>query len=290
MKDLPLVSVGIPAFNAEKFIAIAVQSVLLQTYTNFELIVINDGSTDHTEQVLKRFSDPRLRIISDGTNKGLIARLNEMANLSKGDFFVRMDADDIMFPCRIERQIQFLMKNPQVAVCCSSAVSIDKNNKVLGLKKAVAPGNRKDVLSGIFPVHPTVCGRMSFFRKYPYREGFFQMEDKELWYRSIEENKFGCIAEPLLFYREDSIPNSGKHKRMYKGLQKFVQEYIKNPEDAKSILNKSRQKYLIYRILETFGLESIIIKRRFQNIKSTESYDEILRRINERNKNISSGA
>jgi len=103
-QEKPLISIGIPFFNAEKYLALAIQSVLHQTYTHWELHLVGDGSSDHSLNIAKAYEvkDARIKVISDGENHGLPARLNELSDIANGCFYCRMDADDMMFPNRLE--------------------------------------------------------------------------------------------------------------------------------------------------------------------------------------------
>lgn len=270
------VTVGIPIYNAEKFLSAAINSVLQQTYTDFTLLLVNDGSTDTSLDIIKKYAeiDSRIVVVNDGVNKGLIARLNEMVQMANSKYFVRMDADDIMFPERLEKQLHLFEEFPETDLCSSSAISIDKNNQVLGIKIAKLPKNKQEVLKGVFPIHPTVMATTSFFKKHPYQTGFHQMEDMELWYRTVDTNTFAIIEKPLLFYREDSTKNSSKHKKMYNGLEKFVETYLNDDTVlSKQILKNSKNKYLIYKILEFFNLEKFLFNRRFEVLPEKSHYE-----------------
>ena len=112
----PLVSIGISVYNCQATIGSAFRSILNQTYENWELILIDDGSQDDTLTIIKQFNDDRIRIYSDGRNRGLPGRLNEAVALSQGKYFARMDGDDICYPTRLASQVDFLEKNPGATV------------------------------------------------------------------------------------------------------------------------------------------------------------------------------
>ena len=139
MNDLEsstLLSVGIPFYNAEQYLDFAIQSVLAQSYENWELILLDDGSTDDSLRIANKFTkiDKRIRVISDGENKKLPYRLNQLITESKGDFFARMDADDLMHPNRLEKQLRFLENNTKYDLVSSGLISIDNANKVQGYR------------------------------------------------------------------------------------------------------------------------------------------------------------
>ena len=109
-----LVSIGMTVYNTSEYIEDAIKSILKQTYTNWELIVINDGSTDDTLDKIKKIKDNRIKIFSDSQNKGIAKRLNECIEASSGDYFARMDGDDIMVPYRLEQQVKYLEEHKDV--------------------------------------------------------------------------------------------------------------------------------------------------------------------------------
>src|SRR5688500_8514963 len=109
----PLVSVLMPVYNAEAYVSEAIQSILQQTYKNFEFLIINDGSTDNSEKLINTFSDSRIRYIRNSENIKLVATLNKGIDLSVGKYLVRMDADDISLPERLQKQVDFMETHPE---------------------------------------------------------------------------------------------------------------------------------------------------------------------------------
>ncbi len=185
-KSTVLITVGIPVYNGERFIYKAIKSVLDQTYTNFELIVTDDGSADNTLQILNSFNDPRLKVVSDGKNRGIAYRLNQQIEMAQGEYFVRMDGDDLMFPYRLEKQVGVLNSDPEVDVVGGQAVIIGEENELLGKRnvdKCNYKGDNDYFLSARF-IHPTVAGRIEWFKKWRYRDEMSGNEDLDLWIRS----------------------------------------------------------------------------------------------------------
>lgn len=204
-----LLTVGIPVFNGEEYIRESIQSVLDQTYTDFELIVTDDGSTDGTMEIVRSFADPRLKILCDGSHKGLAIRLNEQIAMARGEYFVRMDADDVMLPQRLERQSKFVSLHPDTDVVGSSAIVVDEKGMPIGWRGACEwqrnAGRTVENLSYVKSrsfMHPTVMGRTEWFRKYYYNPACEGCEDLDLWARSSETSNFYNICEPLLLYRD----------------------------------------------------------------------------------------
>lgn len=200
-----LVTIAIPIYNAEQYLSNAILSVLNQTYKNWILYLINDGSTDGSLSIMQEYAekDNRIVIINDGLNRGLISRLNQSVQLCTSKYYARMDADDIMCIRRIEEQVKFLEEHSKVDVCGTSIMTINSDNKIIG--SGLSEGN----VSGF--IHPTVMGKTSWFKSNPYAEWALRAEDFELWSRTAKHSSFYSIGKPLLFYREFGIPTFKKY-------------------------------------------------------------------------------
>lgn len=216
---MPLISVVLPAYNARKFIEQAVQSILDQSFSDFELLVIDDGSTDGTTEILKAITDPRLRLIRHKTNCGLIHVLNEGIAEAKGEFIARMDADDIAEPGRLETQVQFLEKHPQIGIVGSAIRIIDCNGD-MG-QTYLFPESHVLVewsMSFFCPIaHPTVMVRASVIRQHGgYSFNAIHAEDYDLWTRMSITTQFANLTTPLLRLRkhEDSVTQTAKQKHL----------------------------------------------------------------------------
>lgn len=215
MENHKLVTIAIPFYNSEKYLSDAISSVINQTYTNWELLLMDDNGTDSSKMIAEEFAskDKRIKVMSDGENHGLPSRLNESVSLAKGEFYVRMDDDDIMAVDRLETQIKYLMHHPDVDVVGSSAMIIDDKNKVI----------RSSDMSGITTgfIHPTVCGKTEWFRRNKYNEKCRRCQDRELWLRTANNSTFYNIERPLLFYREFGIPSLKKNLKAHQA-QRFI--------------------------------------------------------------------
>ncbi|SMC47917.1 glycosyltransferase family 2 protein [Chryseobacterium sp. YR221] len=265
MNDNILVSIAIPMFNAEKFLKFTLNSILNQSHTNFELIITDDGSTDKSVEIVKSFNDSRIKLYVDGLNKGISYRLNQQIDLVKGKYFIRMDADDIMFSNRLEKQIDFLENNPDVDVVGSSAVIIGDLNEVIGFRLAQIPPSYEDALKTITFIHPTVAGKTEWFKKYKYDEELIGAEDFDLWLRSRENSVFKIIEEPLLFYRD---PLKFKLKTYLFRLKQQRKIFRKNPYltnhpfKQKKMILTSYLKSNLALLINTVGLDNYYIARR----------------------------
>lgn len=199
----PAISVLLPVYNAEPFLAEAIESILRQSHSDFEFIIINDGSTDQSLEIASIYAakDKRIILISR-ENKGLIRTLNEGLELAKGKYIARMDADDISHPERIQKQLYFMEKNPDIIVSGTALSILGDNNKVW-----VPPiGNVRIRANHIFAssiFHPTAIIRIASIREYnlKYDETKVDAEDYDLWVRASQYGKLGNISDVLLQYR-----------------------------------------------------------------------------------------
>jgi len=200
----PLITAAIPVFNAGKYLRLAVLSIVKQTFTDWELLIIDDGSTDNALQDITDIRDARIRIFRDGENRGLATRLNEVIDLARGQYLTRMDQDDVSYPGRFERQVEALQNDPRIDLIAVRAITIDENDQATGLfpyslsHSAICARPWR----GFYLPHPTWMGRIDWFRKHRYTvPGPYFCEDQELLLRSYRESRFGTIDEVLFGYR-----------------------------------------------------------------------------------------
>lgn len=202
---VPLVSVLMPAYNSEAFVGEAVASMLAQTFTDFELLIIDDGSTDSTRAVLEAIHDSRLRLVANPYNLGLIKTLNRGLELAAGHYIARMDADDVSAPERLERQVEFLESHPEVDVLGTMANLIDESGKTIG-KLADYPTEADDVRAYLLRecclIHPTVMFRKDVVRALGgYDLSARHAEDYDLWLRLSDDHEIANLPEALVSYR-----------------------------------------------------------------------------------------
>ncbi|AKH95615.1 MULTISPECIES: glycosyltransferase family 2 protein [Elizabethkingia] len=252
------ITIAIPVYNAELYLSQAIKSVLDQSYKEFKLIIINDGSSDNSMKIAREFNDSRIKIINDNLNKGLQYRLNQIIKLTDTPFLARMDADDIMHPERIKKQIEVFEEYPEIDVLGTNAYTIDGDNNVVGIRFIQGEEVLKKVTGFI---HPTVMARTSWFYNNLYDENAIRIEDAELWYRTASKYKFMMITEPLLFYRE--IGNKYYKKYFLANCSKsYILRKYKNNFFWKIFFMKNKFKGIIYWIFNIFGKEKILIKNR----------------------------
>jgi glycosyltransferase involved in cell wall biosynthesis len=272
--DRPTVTIGMPIRNCEATLAQAIRSLQMQTFRDWNLIMIDDGSTDRTVEVARRFSDERITILVDGMHRGLPARLNQILSLTNSPYFGRMDADDISYPQRLERQVQYLDKHPEIdLIGCSTAV-FGREGTLLG--KRQAPDNHAGICkfphSGFSVAHPTFVGRLGWFRRFHYRESAIRCEDQDLLLRSYRFSQFGNIPEILLGYREETI-NLRKilTSRWYLGIA-FAHEFSERREYGIAIwaLLVQAAKASVDLIAVASGLQHRLLRHRARPVSSSE--------------------
>lgn len=202
--DLPAVTVLMPAFNAGPMLREAVDSILAQTFTDFEFLVLDDGSTDGTVEALRSMGDSRLRIVSNPCNLGLIATLNRGIELARAPLLARMDADDLAHPQRLQRQVEVLAQRPDLALVGTWARVIDETGRPIG---QLSPPHRQEelvlaVLDSSPFVHPSVMARTGVLRHLGgYPTDAPHAEDYALWARLLLSHEAANIPEMLLDYR-----------------------------------------------------------------------------------------
>ena len=233
--SLPPVSIGIPFFNAEEDLLDAVRSVFAQTHEEWELILVDDGSTDSSLELAKSINDPRVRVYSDGENKRLASRLNQIAQLSNYEFVARMDADDLMSPTRIERQLQQLVSNPALDLVSTGLYSLDNDNMPIGVR-CVSPKyvlTEKSLLAGNSGIlNGSIVARRDWLLRNPYNETLGRAQDANLWIQAYSRNDLSILimSEPLYYYREDNNVSEDRILSAYKVVRH-------------SILNDAKQRY-----------------------------------------------
>ena len=220
---MPEISVIMSVYNGEKYLESAVESILSQSFKDFEFIIIDDGSTDKSLDLLKDFQkrDERVKIISR-KNKGLVTSLNEGISMAQGEYIARMDSDDFSKPSRLEKQFGYMKENSLV-VCGTWAEGIDSTGvkiKDMNYPSKISEIRLFTLLHNPF-IHSSVMFRKDIFEKVEgYKKFFKHIEDYELWTRIVFKYKTGNVAETLLQYRfhEDQITKKQNIKMRLKGI------------------------------------------------------------------------
>lgn len=217
----PTVTVLMPVWNAEEFVSGAVESILQQSFADFELLVIEDGSTDGTRGILKTFTDSRLKIFENGARRGVVASLNRGLELAQGRYIARMDADDISLFRRLEKQVAFMDANPEVGV--SSGWLKTMGDRVDRIWKS--PQHHDEILAAMFCDsciwHPAAIMRREVMDRngLTYEPEYPRSEDYRLWTRFAVVSKLANLPEVLIRYRihpgqESKRPNTSQKIRL----------------------------------------------------------------------------
>jgi glycosyltransferase involved in cell wall biosynthesis len=202
------------AYNEEKSIDKAIQSIIDQTYTNWELIIVDDGSLDKTLSIIESFSqrDDRLKIIVNEINIGLPASLNKALSIAKGSYIARADADDLNLPERFEKQLRYMQKHQEIDVLGTGAILLDSKGK--RVKEIHLPQSHEELKRQYFlkPIlfHPSVMVKKDFFRKAGlYDTTYTRKEDRELWMRGLVKGcRYGNLQDALIEYQTNDYIRS----------------------------------------------------------------------------------
>jgi glycosyltransferase involved in cell wall biosynthesis len=234
---VPLISVIMPVYNAEKYLDEAIQSILNQTFKDFEFVIINDGSTDKSKEIILSYEDERIIYIENETNLKLIKTLNKGLVLSKGKYIIRMDADDISLPNRFEKQVNFMEENPLVVVCGTQAYKFGIDTGMF--KEPIQDINIRERFV-IYPtfIHPSVIIRNSTIQEnnIVYDKNYIHSEDYKFWLDLLNIGQGANLSEVLLKYRTSKEQISNKYTDIQvKTAQRVRREYISNYLNLKQI-------------------------------------------------------
>jgi glycosyltransferase involved in cell wall biosynthesis len=197
MLDNPKLSVIMSVYNGDKYLREAIESILDQNFTNFEFIIVNDGSTDNSLGIVQSYDDKRIRILNNEANIGLTKSLNTALKQAKGKYIARQDADDISLPNRFEEQMKYFDEHLEVALLGTSKYFIDEKGKIL--RKEIAPSDPHEILlaSNAF-THGSVMFKKAVVDELGYYNEFLKYsQDYELWLRIAKHYKVSNLTQPL---------------------------------------------------------------------------------------------
>lgn len=202
---MAFLSIVMSVYNEEKNVENAILSIMAQTYENWEFIILDDGSTDHTLEVIERVSakDDRIKLLKNEGNFGLAYSLNKGISYSRGDYIVRMDADDVSLPNRLECQLTFLEKNADIDVLGAAAYYTKKPQYSENI--VILPESHDEILSNIFKkcpfIHSSVMMRRSFLKETGgYNNMLRRAQDYDLWLRGQFTGRYHNLQLPLIRY------------------------------------------------------------------------------------------
>lgn len=267
----PAVTIGIPVYNAARTLPDAVRSVFAQSFKDWELLLVDDGSTDGTVDILAAIREPRVRSVSDGVHRGLVPRLNQMIELARGTYFARMDADDLMHPDRIRKQVEHMQAHPATEVIGTAACVIDEHLRPYGIRGDRSPVESVGIRAGF--IHPTVMAKTEWFRRHGYDPLYPRAEDLELWCRADASTVCAQLPEALLFYREPLLSQISKYRASCRTVRRILSRY--RPAGggrAKTALAIAQvyAKETVYVSMAAAGLSRFLIRRRNRPCTSEE--------------------
>ena len=194
----PKISVIMSVYNGEKYLREAIESILNQTFTDFEFIIVNDGSTDTSFEIIQSYDDERIKRINNEKNIGLTKSLNKVLKEAKGEYIARQDADDISLPNRFEEQMKHLEEHPEVALLGTNIYKIDENGKIIGKHIVLAKPSIKDLFKSNQFNHGTVMFKKRVVEKLGYYEEIFKYsQDYELWLRIAKHYEVRNLTQIL---------------------------------------------------------------------------------------------
>lgn len=193
----------IPTYNCGKYIKQTLESILRQNYSDYELLIIDDGSTDNTEEIVKDFKDHRIIYLKNECNLGIVKTLNKGITLAKGEYIARMDADDIMLGNRLKEQVEFLDSRPDYGMVGGWYQVTDEAGNLMDSLRTTQ--SHEDIKLGLLFrnqfAHPAVTMRTHLVRKIKYKQDFLYTEDYDLWCRMAEVTKVANLPKFYLSYR-----------------------------------------------------------------------------------------
>ena len=293
MSLIPRVSVLMPAYNVEKYIGEAIESILNQTFTDFEFIIINDGSTDNTAKIIREYTqkDKRIRFINHKKNKGLIAVLNEGLDLCRGEYIARMDSDDISLPERLAKQIKYMDNHPECGVVGAWIKKFGykvRSNDIFKYPPIMKPLDF--VLRGNQVAHPCTMIRNSVLKTYniKYKSQYKYAEDYAFWGEIVMFTEIHNLQEILLLYRWHTSNVSVTHYQEQSECAERIRRNISSrisahQDDISTLLNMS---YETNKRFYLFNILPIVRRKQYSTIKTKYYLFERLPLIKEQDEYI----
>lgn len=280
MQGNPLVTIGIPFFNAKDYLIHAVKSVFAQNYHNWELFLVDDGSTDDMSEYLSKIKDRRVVLIRSFVNKGLPFRLNQISSMARGKYIARMDADDMMHPERISKQVKFLENNPDIDVVDTGAIVLDIKGRPIGKRGlGVISRNPLDILKWGTYLHASIMARKEWFIRFQYSYEYLRAEDRELWARTYSQSNIFHIPEPLYFYRFSGNVRLDAYLQGYSSERKIILKYGQKMVGYPLMIYlylRSLIKSMLLPSLSLIGVEDKIFNNKYEGIEK-QLFDEIVK-------------
>lgn len=283
MPNKPEISIVMPIYNRQQYVKSAIDSILNQTFTNFEFIIVNDGSTDSTLEILQSYKDERLVIINNEVNKGIVYSRNRGLKAARGNFIGMFDSDDIALPNKFEIQHKFLTNNPEFAMVGAWVRWIDENGKLLKKKWKLHKPDKYIPAIMLFRnyfVQSTILIKKEAIPQGGYSTGFDIVEDSKMWFDVSRKYKVANIHKYLVHYRVHSgnISDMGeKHLTNSKKLFRYIFKTldIDPTEEELEIHYSIKNNKPITNYNQLFEIEKWLLKIFEANLK-TKNYDQYI--------------
>lgn len=269
----PVITIGLTFYNNAATLENALRSIFAQTFQDWELIIIDDYSTDGSYEIARSVKDPRVKVYREVKRLGFVNALNRMTELAGGEYYARMDADDMMHPERLSRQLEYLKAHQDIDLVDTMMCSIDQKGRPVGIRGAQSLDPRPVVLlQGGFLHHATVMGRTKWFRKNRYDPLFVRAEDCELWCRTFNTSRFARINEPLYFVREGLV-DVGNYLRSLQTVRRIIRTH--GPKLAgrccrSYLILRSYMKGAAYSVLGSLNSHDFLVNMRNRRLEDRE--------------------
>lgn len=286
----PTVSVIMSAYNGQEYLEEAITSILSQIFTDFEFIIIDDASTDSTASIIEKFKDPRIVLIHNERNIGLALSLNKGIEKARGEFIVRMDADDMSMPTRLDVQVSYMQDHQNIMIAGAYATTTNHKGEFI-MKNPTDP--REVAVNLLFRtslIHPTVIMRRDFLNAHSLRyqdtaTGVGYVEDYDLWTRAVQHGQVSNMPHVVLYYRSHPEQvSSSKQAVQIANAQEIIARQLKHvgmsptPEDLYTAVSVKR-----YLFLKDQGflkkLEKLLMQIYAANIRTRIYDDDVLRKV-----------
>ena len=223
----PIVTVLLPVYNGERYLREAVESILAQTLEAFELLIVDDGSTDQTEAICRSYSDPRIRLLRHENNSGLVPSLNSGLDLISTKYVARMDSDDVALPKRLEAQVALLEARPDIAACGTWARQLVDGRLRAVVRRPTGAYLRQTAWRPVPILHPTAALRTEVLQAFRYRPEAIHAEDYDLWLRLCRHHGIDNVPSVLLHYRihPNSVSTTHRAVQRNSGWRSFREHF-----------------------------------------------------------------
>ena len=264
---MPLVTIGLPFFDEARHLGGAIRAVLAQSFRDFELLLVDDGSRDESLAIARSFDDPRITVLADGQRRHLPARLNEIVARARAPFVARLDADDVMHPSRLARQLEAFEVDPSCDAVGTWALLVDGDDQPFAVVESgpIPPTRRSALVYGIVP-HASLLGRRAWFVANPYDETLTRAEDRDLWCRTVT-SRFAVVRECLYVVRVDVekpsflasyLESQRQNRRIF---AKYGPTFVGRLETSR-LMAATQAKSVAMRMLFRAGLAPRLVRRR----------------------------